>query len=69
MAIWTELARPYSTLKVLVWMLTSCTESGLGVRFNTPGRMALVTSSPSTMNMLPTLPVPLALASTCSSVE
>ena len=37
MAIWIELARPYSTLKVLVWMLASCTESGLGVRFSTPG--------------------------------
>ena len=69
MAIWIELARPYSTLKVLVWMLTSCTESGFGVRFSTPGRMALVTSSPSTMYMFPTLPAPLALASTCVSVE
>ena len=37
--------------------------------FNTPGRMELVTSSPSTTYIFPTAPWPLALASTWVSVE
>jgi hypothetical protein len=67
--IWIELARPYSAENVFVWIEVSWMESGLGVKFKTPGRMSLVTSMPSTTNILPTLPRPLALASTCVSVE
>ena len=67
--IWIELPPPYSDEKVLTWMLVSWIASGFGVRFSTPWRMPLVTLSPSMMNLLATVPWPLALASTAVSVE
>jgi hypothetical protein len=41
-------ARLYSLENVLTWILVSWIESGWGVRFRTPCRIPLVTSSPST---------------------
>ena len=51
MANWIELECPYSTVNVLIWLEASWMTSGLGVRFRTPCRIALVTSSPSTIYM------------------
>ena len=53
MATWTELPRPFSTPKVLVWTEISCTESGFGERLATPWRMLLVTLRPSRVNRFP----------------